>query len=133
MQNCLRRGDQIRAWNWLESAGKSLPPPALWSGGGVRTIPIAVLDVPPIQFWIQVVIMVAHSCALARKQLWPPPTLTTSSDWAGLVKFTSGPVAWYARLTSSERANSGACPPALGQPPQRSEPLMLVQRLVWND
>jgi hypothetical protein len=51
--------------------------------------------------------------------LWPPATFATMRDWSGCARSTTVLAAWYARFTSSLRANIGVWPPALWHEPQR--------------
>ncbi|TLY78623.1 MAG: hypothetical protein E6K49_05375, partial [Gammaproteobacteria bacterium] len=77
LQNCLRIGCQISAWNWVESAGNSLLAPTACEGGGVSVMPVLAADPAPIQFLIQVSMVSAQAFGSATQQLWPPPTLRT--------------------------------------------------------
>src|SRR5579862_41793 len=110
--------------------GNVLVLPTLLLGGACNLIWVAPAVAPPAQFLIQVVMMSAQAWALDNQQLWPPPTLTTISDWSGCERLTTVRAALYARLTSSERANCGVWPPAWWQLPQRSGVSMYCQRLT---
>jgi hypothetical protein len=94
--------------NNCELAGKVREPPASMSVGATSwTWAFEAPMATPAQFWIHVVIVSAHAWLLASQQWWPPPTLATIFEFPGFVRSTTVCAAWYARLTSSLRANIG--------------------------
>ncbi len=111
-------------------AGNCLPAPTVCDGGACSWMPVVELEPAPIHALIQVSMVSAQALGSATQQLCPPPTFSTSSDWSGCVKFTSGPTAWYARFTSSERANIGDWPPSWWHAPQRSDCRTFSHRLI---
>src|ERR1700681_1421436 len=76
------------------SAGYCLPPPAACTGGAVSVMLVVEAEPAPIHAWIHTSMVAAQAEGSATQQLWPPPTLSTRVDCAGLVRFTSGPAAW---------------------------------------
>src|SRR5262245_15808970 len=102
------------------------------TGASSTTPPPPACDAPA-QFEIHVVRICAHASSLASQQLWPPPTFATMRESFGELRFTTVLAAWYARLMSSWRANSGDCLPPTWHWPQRLVAFRLSQRLIRND
>ncbi len=71
-----------------------MPEPTVCDGGAVRVMPVEAAEPEPTHALIQVSIVSAQDCGSATQQLWPLPTFNTSSDWSGVVKFTSEAAAW---------------------------------------
>jgi hypothetical protein len=78
----------------VADAGNCLPPPAACTGGAISWMVLVEEEPEPIQFWIHTSMVAAHADGSATQQLCPLPTLTTSVDSDGLVRFTSGSAAW---------------------------------------
>src|SRR5438874_9389669 len=96
-QNVVRSGYTV---DWklglpaVGSAGNCLPPPAACTGGALSCTLVVDAEPAPIHAWIHTSMVAAQAEGSATQQLWPLATLSTSVDWSGRTRLTSGPAAW---------------------------------------